>query len=346
MQEERNMNRKVIPLIVALAPAVAVLIAESMASAQPVTIQTVPVGNPGNAADPSTGLGSVAYSYNIGEYDVTAGQYTAFLNAVASTSDPYGLYNLNMSAAESSNQSCGITQSGSPGNYMYTATRDPNYPVNFATWGDAARFCNWLTNNEPSGAEGNGTTETGSYTLNGATSDAALMAITRNANADYVIPALNEWYKAGYYDPSSSSYYLYPTQSNSPPSNVLSATGTNNANYALNFSPNPWTDPTNYLTPVGAFAASPSAYGTYDQGGDVVQWNEATYSGSYRGCRGGSFIFNIYDLQSDDPNYDDRPSDVNVNIGFRVAQVPEPASVGILALGLSGMLLRWRGARR
>jgi hypothetical protein len=125
------------------------------------------------------------------------------------------------------------------------------------SWGDAARFANWLTNGQPVGAEGNGTTETGSYTLNGATSIAALQAVTRNANADYVIPTENEWYKAAYYNPTSSSYYFYPTSSNSMPSNVLSATGTNNANYENYYNNSViYTDPINYLTPVGAFIDS------------------------------------------------------------------------------------------
>ena len=54
----------------------------------------VPVGNPGNVADPATGsvYGSVGYAYRMGEYDVTVGQYVQFLNAVAKT-DTYGLYN-------------------------------------------------------------------------------------------------------------------------------------------------------------------------------------------------------------------------------------------------------------
>ncbi len=58
----------------------------------------------------------------------------------------------------------------------------------------------------------------------------------------------------------NSAYWTYATQSNTTPSNVLSATGTNNANFATNDIEPPnygFTDHTNYLTPVGTFAASP-----------------------------------------------------------------------------------------
>jgi hypothetical protein len=61
-----------------------------------------------------------------------------------------------------------------------------------------------------------------------------LTAITRNAGATYFIPSENEWYKAAYYKGggTNAGYWLYPTQSNTVPSNVLSATGTNNANWS------------------------------------------------------------------------------------------------------------------
>ena len=54
------------------------------------SLEFVTVGNPGNAAD-STGYGAVDHVYQIGKFEVTAGQYTEFLNAVAAT-DTYGLY--------------------------------------------------------------------------------------------------------------------------------------------------------------------------------------------------------------------------------------------------------------
>ena len=52
---------------------------------------------------PLTGLGAVGYAYQIGEYDVTTAQYCQFLNAVATTSDPYGLYNPSMATDLQSN---------------------------------------------------------------------------------------------------------------------------------------------------------------------------------------------------------------------------------------------------
>ena len=292
------------------------------------SISLVPVGNPGNAND-TTGYGSVGYNYSIDAYDVTLGQYTQFLNAVAQT-DTYGLYNSYMGTAYAHE---GISQSGSPGSYSYSVTgsnpQAANCPIFDVTWGDAARFCNWLQNGQPTGAAGTGTTETGAYTLNGGTSNAALMAVTRNANATYFIPSENEWYKAAYYSGggTNSAYYGYPTKSNLAPDNslVLAPTEANDANYYITG----YTDPTNYLTPVGIFAASPGPYGTFDMGGDVWQWNEMNIFGSFRGLRGGYWDGHSSSLASSH-RLDDYPTDENNDIGFRVASVPEPGSLTLL----------------
>src|SRR5664279_4324585 len=84
------------------------------AGAMAVNIETVPVGDIGNAADTAAhsgnpaGQGSVGYAYNIGKYEVTAGQYTAFLTAVGGV-DTYRLYNAEMALTD---YGSGITRSG------------------------------------------------------------------------------------------------------------------------------------------------------------------------------------------------------------------------------------------
>ena len=257
-------------------------------SASAITVTTVPVGNPGNGNDTNTGslYGEVDYNYAIGKDDVTVGQYTAFLNAVAAT-DTYGLYNSGMAT---DGNVAGIVQNGSSGNYTYNVIGSPNHPIVYVSLYDAARFANWLANGQPTGvAEDNGTTETGSYTLNGSNPS----NLARNASATWVIPTENEWYKAAYYDPSTSSYYQYGLSSNTPPTSAPPVPGTtpNTGNffdsttgYAVTGSlTNSSTQ--NYLTDVGAYLNSASPYGAYDMAGDVFQWEE---SSRLRGARGPS----------------------------------------------------------
>ena len=317
-----------------------------------VNIETVPVGNPGNAVDTAShsgnpvGQGSVGYTYNIGKYEVTAGQYCEFLNAVAGV-DTYALYSPTMSRTD---YGSGITRSGggTVGNpYTYTvASSHVNRPVNYVSWGDSVRFANWLHNNQPTGAQDASTTERGAYTLDGATSNAALLAVNRNSNWKWAVTSEDEWYKAAYYNPATSSYYDYPTSSNTAPGQDIADASGNNANYYTA----PYTYPIQspyYTTVADEFQNSASPYGTFDQGGNVWEWNESVLYGSYRGLRGGSFIDgDIGTLHASDRNSGLSPSVEFIGIGFRVVEVPEPTSLAILAFGGIGMLIRRSGLGR
>lgn len=324
-------------------------------NAQAVSVGTVPVGNVGNTADINTTFGAIAYDYNIGTYEVTAAQYTEFLNAVADT-DTYGLYNPSMTVVDDGDPEtapqtgCDIQQSGSPGSYAYSVAVDrANRPVNFVSWGDAARFANWMYNGQPTGAQGPGTTETGSYSLSGAISDAALQLVTREASATWVIPTEDEWYKAAYHknNGNTGDYWTYPTQSDSYPGRDLADVSGNNSNhYGL---PYPIESPY-YTNTVGDFQLSDSPYGTFDQGGNVFEWNEAlltdTNPGDARGIRGGGF--GSGDNQTTLDQNALLPSTERSDIGFRLVQldtvpIPEPSSLSLLATALIGLLA---GARR
>ena len=306
------------------------------------------VGNPGNAADTryaTPGYGAVDYEYNIGKFEVTTGQYTEFLNAVATT-DTYGLYDTAM-ADPFGSWSCNIQRSGPAGSYSYSVEANwADRPVNFVSWGNAARFCNWLTNGMPTGAQGLTTTEDGSYFLNGATGNEELMTVRRKGPQDwgqYVIPTEDEWYKAAYHrnDPGApgGNYFDYPTSSDTVPSNdLIDPDPGNNGNF---YQLTTYTiDSPYWRSEVGEFENSESSYGTFDQGGNVYEWNEAII-GTYRGTRGGSFHFNSHYLYAAVRNWNSPTTSQN-KTGFRVAEVPEPATMSLLAMGGLAVLRRRR----
>jgi len=306
------------------------------------SLDFVTVGNPGNAND-THGYVAVDYVYAIGKYEVTAGQYTAFLNAVAKT-DTYGLYSTSMW----STYGCRIQRTGSAGSYAYSVAADrANRPVNNVNWGAAARFMNWLHNGQPMGAQGAGTTETGAYTLMGATTDAELMAISRNDDAKFWIPTENEWYKAAYHknDGVTGNYWDYPTSSDSRPSNdLVNPDPGNNANFA-NFIDDSYTIGGPYwMTEVGEFENSESPYGTFDQGGNVDEWNETLIDDYCRGLRGGSWCGDSVALLASYRSGSYPTSKYSV-IGFRVASVPEPASIWLMLGGGLAGLYWWRRRR-
>jgi formylglycine-generating enzyme required for sulfatase activity len=271
-----------------------------------VTMDWVTVGNAGNAADPLTGFGAVAYEYKIGKYEVTNAQYGAFLNAKAAT-DSFGLYNSNMSTY-------GINRSGSSGSYTYSVTGAlANRPVVYVSWFDAARFANWMIN-----GQGSGSTETGSYTLNGAISG----IITKDAGAQVYIPTEDEWYKAAYYNAASQTYSLYPNGQNT----ITTA----DANYGNSVGSS---------TDVGTYSGDASSYGTFDQGGNVCEWNDTVVLESWRGVRGDDWVIggSDLDLSSSVLSYG-TPVIEYFGIGFRLASVPEPSSV-LLSITAGGIIL-------
>ena len=301
-----------------------VVILVSTNAARAVTMDWSPVGNPGNAPDPATGssFGAVPYTYKIGTNDVTNDQYAEFLNAKDPTgADPLGLWYPLMEI--------GYSVGNANGNKYSAISGDGSHPVNFVSWYGAARFANWLNN-----GQGNGDTETGAYTLLGGTPTPSNgLSIVRNAGATVFLPSQNEWYKAAFYNPATSSYYLYATSSNTPPTATTPTATPNSANY---------NGAVGHLTDVGAYTGTTSPYGAYDMAGNVYQWNEALIQNLVRGLSGSFAGSTLTGLLSSTRGEND-PRGVNGPVGFRVASIPEPSTIVLAALGVVALMAyRWR----
>lgn len=96
------------------------------------------------------------------------------------------------------------------------------------------------------------------------------------------------------------------------------------------------------LTAVGSYTGSASPYGTFDQGGNVWEWNEAIVSTSTRGLRGWSFLLGGPSGPAASYRGFDGPSSEIINVGFRVASIPEPGTGLLVLTGLLGLA----GSRR
>jgi len=263
------------------------------ASASAGTIDWVTVGDPGNAAEPTSQIsgpadfGAVADSFRIMKFEWTNSQYVDFLNAV----DPNGT---NPNSIYDDRGVISFTSANASGSKYAALANMGNKPVIFVSWFDAARVANWLHN-----GQGAASTETGAYTLNNATSG---NAPARNAGARFYIPTEDQWYKAAYYKGSGTNagYWAQATQSNTPPTPVnATAVGTGttsgvspviSGNFANWQRAADWNGSDGNLTTVGT-NGGPSAYGTFDMSGNVLEWTDSVFYGQpeMRVMRGGSW---------------------------------------------------------
>jgi len=265
------------------------------------TIDFVSINNANNVAD-ATGYGSVGYDYRIGTYEITIDQFTkarAADNRIGSGDEDYW---------------------NSGARTVGTAA-----PAVYSSWLECAKFANWLTT---------GDAYTGAYQFD---NGGVLTAVDRNAAVNtygtvYVLPTEDEWYKAAYYKPvNDGSYSIYANGSDDV-ADLIHGTSTGWNYYDdgyVNGSPN-------YMWETGYGGAEQN--GTHDMMGNVGEWTESAFDGTLdnltenRVVRGSTAHRTEDTLRSSWRVQNYSPSTTSLNIGFRVAAIPEPSSIAMIGL--------------
>ena len=301
-----------------------------------ITIETVPVGNPGNAADTAT-----AKPLRLGGLHLQHRQVRGDGRAVHGVPQRRGRRRTPTGCTTRTcgrpTYGCRITAERHRRAATPTAWRptSSNRPVNYVSWGDACRFANWLHNGQPTGAQDLATTEDGAYYLNGATSDAAPTGRQPQGGLEVGDDQRGRVVQGGVLQERRrrrGDYWDYPTSSNTAPGRDM-ADVSGQQRQLLH----------------GTVRTPSTRHVLHDGGGRVPELRQPVRHvrpgrqrvgvergdlyGSYRGLRGGSFQ-PISDLRASYRSGYGYPTGEDYDLGFRVSEVPEPAFLGILALPL------------
>ena len=275
------------------------------------SIDFVQIGNPGNVAD-VTGrpnpAGSVAYTYNMGKYEIN--------RDLVDKAKLSGLFGVQMFVFADADRNTG------------------KKPAAGVSWYEAARFVNFLNTIS-------GNTAAYKFDLNGdfqlwTVGDAGYNPsnLFRNSLAKYFLPSNDEWYKSAYGSPQGT-WFDYPTGNDLAPTAVSGGTNSDTAVYGQDI-----------IADVDN-AGGLSAYGTMAQGGNLREWMETAWdkvndtAHEDRTIRGGPWYNPVQNLDSSN-QFGSVPDLEEARNGFRVAMVPEPSSFSLLLAGGPVLMVRRR----
>lgn len=286
-------------------------------------------------------LGRVDYAYRISTTEVSASQWLPFFFAILPHYQAVG-----GSGLDDVLQSEHIELGGPLG---FELERGAERSAVRVGWEFAARYCNWLHNGAPTGADATlEVFQTGAYDMPALSpnADQAQMPLTRNADARYWLPTLDEWVKAAHYDPDrygegQEGYWLRMGGQDEELVGGLPWQG----GKTTSGDPFPFPEGTDPDTiPVAAYGVT-SPWGLFDTSGQESEWTET--AGAFFGYEDQNPEFRyVVGSGNTTPSFFFDTIDGHIfasplgdligatTSGFRIASaIPSPAAGGVFLLG-------------
>ncbi len=269
---------------------------------------------------PGVGRGAVAQAFRIGRYEVGTASWRAFVYA-----------------AEQVRVSTGQPIPWAPN---WVSASGGQYARTSGTWWEAAAvYCNWLHNDQALTREA---FMSGAYDVSMFGSSATQQP-TRSPGARFWIPSVDEWLRAGYFDPNHNSpqygnWWQYGHASDAAPWPGL-PTQFGEANYGFEARYGE-----HLSVPLGAYPHIQSPWGLFDVNGANAEWTEEIwtsagdlgprrfFAGSHTTSRGNPMAYTVGGSVGGDID------PWTFWTGLRIAAVVPTPSSGALALGALWLL--------
>ena len=338
-QKDRYLNRGGVTLA-----SLALIAPCAVAQIDPSGIDFVTIGAVNNPAYSGpdnnfavTGRGSVSYEYRIGRTEVTTSQWLEFYNNF------YGRVPHLTAPVR-----WGAFDRGQGQSPRFALSNFPDadlFPVSGPSWRTAAMFCNWLHNDKSTdlSAVMNGAYDVSTFGYATGT-NVFTDQHTRNSDAKYWIPSLDEWIKAGFYDPNHGGqgvggwWWNTPAATNVPLIHGPPGQGEANTGFDL-------PGGGHFRIPLGAYPDVQSPWGLLDMAGATKEFTETvrTVNGErVRSIAGSHWTAGVSGVDAIYMIGDEFPSSPSLFHGLRVAAaVPTPGAV-VVVVSLAGCVLRRR----
>ena len=302
--------------------------------------QVYPGGSPNDlpGLSPGVGRGAVAEDFRIGRHEVGRASWNAFFSAAEQVRAATGQAIPWLSPA-----------GGLSGGGQYGRTGN-------ISWRTAAIYCNWLHNDQAVTRDAfmSGAYDVSTFTFgNGGFND----QLTHSAGARFFIPSMDQWMRAGFFDPNHNSAQYGNWWQYGHASDTAAWPGLprqfGEANYGFVTGTGE-----EFTVPLGAYGQIQSPWGLFDVSGASTEWIEEPFylfggpgtalptgrihAGTYLTSSPGAIFTTVGGIGGQSDSLDDA-----YWMGFRIAATI-PAPGGGILLSLSGMLMlrQRRGASR